>query len=240
MTVSSIITGIAYLIVQLFSNKLIASSRLGHNRWMSFSGGIAVSYVFVYVLPSLHYYQQQYVENETNLAMETELYFIGLIGVLIFFAVHKAAVRAEKTHRTGEGSFFWIQIGFFAIYNMLIAFIVFGTDVKGVEAVFYGIAVGFHYMALSHDLWREDKERYERTGRYILAGGIIAGWLAGMLISFSSFVLAVIFAFISGAMIFNVLKKELPPEEDAHLPAFLTGALLHTAVTLTLKLFFDW
>lgn len=240
MTPVSIITGIAYLIVQLFSNKLIASSKLGHNRWMSFSGGIAVSYVFVYILPSLHDYQQSYLENETELTMETELYFVGLIGVILFFSVHKAAVRAEHSHQTGEGSFFWIQIFFFAIYNMLIAFIVFGTDIEGIEAVFYGVAVGFHYMALAHDLWREDMRRYEKYGRYILATGILIGWIAGVTLSFSSLILAIIFAFISGAMIFNVLKKELPEEENANLPAFLFGALLHTVVTLALKYFFEW
>lgn len=240
MTPVSIITGIVYLIVQLFSNKIIASSKLGHNRWMSFSGGIAVSYVFVYVLPSLHEYQQKYVDEGGGLAMETELYFVGLIGVIIFFSVHKAAERAERMHRTGEGSFFWIQIGFFSVYNMLIAFLVFGTDIEGIEAAFYGVAIGFHYMALAHDLWREDTQRYEKLGRYLLAAGIFAGWIGSTFISFSSLVLAGIFAFISGAMIFNVLKKELPEEENANLPAFLVGSLLYTALTLALKYFYDW
>lgn len=240
MTIGSIITGIVYLIVQLFSNKLIISSKLGHNQWMSFSGGIAVSYVFVYILPALHGYQQDYIEVTTNLTMETELYFIGLIGVLLFFGVHKAAIRADRTHEQGEGSFFWIQIGFFALYNMLIAFIVFGTDIKGVEAAFYGVAVGFHYMAVAHDLWQEDKERYEKVGRYVLAAGIFSGWIVGNFFSFPSLVLAIIFAFISGAMIFNALKKELPEEGNANFPAFLMGALLHTAMTLALIYFFEW
>lgn len=240
MKLGGIIIGIAYLIVQLFSNKIIASSKLGHNRWMSFSGGIAVSYVFVYVLPSLHKYQEEYGDKAGELTMETELYFVGLIGVIVFFSIHRLAMKAEKTHPSGEGSFFWIQILFFALYNMMIAFIVFGSDIEGVEAVFYGIAVGFHYMAVSHDLWIEDKKRYEKFGRYILAAGIFTGWITGILIPFPSFVLALIFAFISGAMFFNVLKKEIPSEEDANLPAFLIGAVSHTIATLALKYFFEW
>ncbi|WP_053217169.1 hypothetical protein [Virgibacillus senegalensis] len=240
MSAGSIIIGIVYLIVQLFSNKIIASSRLGPERWLSFSGGIAVSYVFVYVLPSLHKQQEDYGDKAGGLTMETELYFIGLIGVIVFFAIHKAAGKAEREHPNGEGSFFWIQIAFFSVYNMLIAFIVFGTDIEGVEAAFYGVAVGFHYMAVSHDLWREDSYQYEKFGRYILAVGIFIGWIGGIVIPFSPFVLALVYAFISGAMILNVLKKELPSEENAHLPAFLIGALSHTAITLTLKYIFEW
>ncbi|WP_179107311.1 hypothetical protein [Sediminibacillus massiliensis] len=240
MTLGNILIGMAYLFVQLFSNKLIASSKIGPNRWLSFSGGIAVSYVFVYVLPSLHKYQEEYGGKAGDLTMETELYFIGLIGVMLFYTVHKAADKAERKHRNGEGSFFWIQISFFGLYNMLIAFIVFGSGKEGVEAAYYGIAIGFHYMAVSHDLWIEDPKRYEKFGRYILAGGIFTGWIVGILASFPPLILAIIFAFISGAMILNVLKKELPSEGKANLPAFLTGVLIHTIITMTLKAIFEW
>ena len=87
------ILGIVFIFIHLFANKLIPVNRIQRLHWFSFSGGLAVSYVFVYSLPSLHKEQQQlkqygghYVEH---LAMESELYFIGLLGVLLFLWIHR-------------------------------------------------------------------------------------------------------------------------------------------------------
>ncbi len=239
MTFDSLALVLVYLFVQLFANKIISSSAIGRFKWLSFSGGVAVSYVFVYVLPSLHKEQEGFSETK-GLTMESELYILGLFGLLIFYGVHKAAERAAREHEQGEGHFFWIQVVFFALYNMLISYIIFASDIEGIEAVFYGVAVGFHFMAVSHDMWREDSKRYESLGRYLLAVGIVAGWVTGVFAPLPSFVLAIVFAFISGAMVLNVLKKELPSEENAHFKTFLAGSLGYTLITLALKYFFNW
>ncbi|MFD2705954.1 hypothetical protein [Salibacterium lacus] len=239
MAVDTIILGALYLFVQLFANKIISSNSIGRFKWLSFSGGVAVSYVFVYVLPSLHK-EQDSISQGSELTMESELYILGLGGLLIFYGVHKAAERASRKHEKGEGSFFWIQIAFFVVYNMLIAYNIFASDIEGIEAVFYGIAVGLHFMAVSHDMWREDAARYEKLGRYLLAAGILLGWVIGVFAPMPSYMLGVVFAFISGAMIMNVLKKELPSEENAHFRTFLGGALGYTVLTIAMTLFFDW
>ncbi|RSL29868.1 hypothetical protein D7Z54_28965 [Salibacterium salarium] len=238
LRIDTILLGIIYLIVQLFANRIISSSTIGRFKWLSFSGGVAVSYVFIYVLPSLHKEQEDFAKS--GLTMESELYILGLIGLLTYYGVHKAAERASKIHEKGEGSFFWIQISFFAVYNMLISYIIFASDIEGVEAVFYGIAVGMHFLAVSHDMWREDSERYQKLGRYLLATGIVAGWSIGVFATMPSFALGIVFAFISGAMIMNVLKKELPSEENAHFRTFLGGAIGYTLLILALKWFFEW
>ncbi|MFB5661794.1 hypothetical protein [Alteribacillus sp. HJP-4] len=230
---------IVYLTVQLFANKLISTSHVGRFKWVSFSGGVAVSYVFVYVLPSLHEEQEKFKASGL-LAMESELYLLGLFGLLVFYAVHNAAEKAYQKHAQGEGSFYWIQIIFFGMYNMFISYHVFGSDIEGIEAWFYGLAVGLHFMAISNDLWREDAKRYVELGRYILAAGILSGWLLGVFVSMPDYALGIVFAFISGAMILNVLKKELPSEHNAHFRTFLLSSIGYTLITFALKLFFEW
>ncbi|MBP1970614.1 zinc transporter ZupT [Virgibacillus natechei] len=239
MTIDAVLLVLVYLTVQLLANKIISSSTIGRFKWLSFSGGVAVSYVFVYILPSMHR-EQEGLSQDAALTMESELYVLGLFGLLIFYGVHKAADRASRQYEHGEGPFFWIQMVFFSIYNMLISYIVFASDIEGVQAVFYGLAVGLHFMAVAHDLWREDSQRYESLGRYILAVGIIIGWVVGVFAPLANNTLAIVFAFISGAMILNVLKKEIPNEENAHFPTFLVGSLGYAFITLTLKYFFNW
>lgn len=108
--------------------------------------------------------------------MESELYMIGLAGLLIFYATNKTADRQrQKRGEEGRARFFHLQLGFFTLYNMLIAYIVFASDVTRLQGIFYALAVGLHFLAVSHDLWREDWRRYERVGRFVLAGGHLGG-----------------------------------------------------------------
>ncbi|WP_227002650.1 hypothetical protein [Salicibibacter kimchii] len=70
---------------------------------LSFSVGIAVSYVFVYVLPSLHEEQQELGEQAEEFVMESELYFFGLIGLLTFYSIKKAEEVSQRKYENREG-----------------------------------------------------------------------------------------------------------------------------------------
>ncbi|MBU9712146.1 hypothetical protein [Evansella tamaricis] len=241
MSLDAFIMGFAFIIIHLTANEVLPSNRIQRLRWFSFSGGLAVSYVFVYVLPSLHKEQVLVKKYTDYLTMESELYFIGLLGVLMFYGIQKMVRKAD---REGDGkkhtTLFYMQIVFFAIYNMLVAYITVSSNVMGVQAVFYGLAIGLHFIAIAHDMWREYGEVYNKIGRYILVIGIIAGWIMGMRVALSPLTQSIIFAFISGAMILNVLKYELPPDGEAHFPTFAIGVISYTTITMSLKFFFQW
>lgn len=242
MSVDSFFIGIFFIIIHLLSNELIPDNRALRKKWFSFSGGLAVSYVFVYVLPSLHKEQIILKGYRDYFAMESELYFVSLLGVIVFYGIQKV-VRTEM--RKAENpekalTLFWLQIAFFALYNMLVSFTVVSHNVSGSQAVFYALAVGLHFIAVAHDLWLEHPEEYNRVGRYVLALGIVAGWVLGAVVHLHPFIEAMIFAFISGAMILNVIKYELLPDEEAHYLTFAIGVIAYTAVTMSMVFFFSW
>ncbi|CAM3955160.1 hypothetical protein [Alkalicoccus chagannorensis] len=230
-----------FIIIQVFANKIISSSSLSKVRWMSLAGGIAVSYIFVYILPSLHHEQDEFGETAFELAMESELYFFGLIGIVVFYVMNKLAERYR--HRRGatiKDRFFFVQALLFFMYNGLISYIMFAADQSLPQLIFYSTAVGLHFMAVAHDMYRENEEKYRQYGRFLLPSGIFTGFLFAILTPHNAVVLAIVFAFISGAIMFNVIKNELPSEDDAHLPTFVIASFGYTAATLVLKLFFDW
>ncbi|MFC0557959.1 hypothetical protein [Halalkalibacter alkalisediminis] len=241
MSLDAFIMGFAFILIHLLANELIPSGRIRRLKWFSFSGGLAVSYVFVYVLPTLHKEQILVKKYGDYFTMESELYFVGLIGVLIFYGIQKVVRKAQLNDKTNKArALFWLQILFFGFYNMLVAYTIISHDVLGVQAVFYGLAVGLHFVAVAHDLWREYADIYNKVGRYVLALGIVAGWIMGVTIHLSPLTESIIFAFISGAMILNVLKYELPPDEEAHFPTFAIGVVSYTTITMSLKFFFQW
>ncbi|WP_147804207.1 hypothetical protein [Alkalicoccus halolimnae] len=238
---ASFIVVLFFLIIQVFANKVISSSSLGKIKWMSLAGGIAVSYIFVYILPSLHHEQDEFGDTAFELAMESELYFFGLIGIVLFYTVNKLAERhRHKRGASVEDRFFFSQTLLFFVYNMLISYIMFASEQPLEQLVFYGTAVGLHFMAVAHDMFRENNVKYRKYGRYMLASGILTGWLVATLTPPSPIVLSIVFAFISGAIMFNVIKNELPSEDSAHLPTFVLSAFIYSALTLMLKFFFDW
>lgn len=219
MSAELVILGIVFISIHMLANQLIPAEKIRRQRWLSFSGGMAVSYVFVYILPSMHRLQENINEYGESLTMESELYIVGLLGLLLFYSIEKAVGNYPHRKRPrGENP----------------------ANVSGVQALFYGAAIGLHFITIAHDLWRDSQERYKKIGRYVIVAGIIAGWLIGVFIQLPSIIKAVIFAFISGAMILNVLKNELPHEQDAHFPSFVSGVFFYTTVTVILKFFFEW
>jgi zinc transporter ZupT len=54
----------------------------------------------------------------------------------------------------------------------------------------------------------------------------------GLVSEISEAALAVLFAFLAGGVVMNVLKEELPEERESRFWAFVLGAALYSAVLL--------
>ena len=236
MNMVSFYIGIVFIVLHLMANKLLPAERIKQILWFSFSGGLAVSYVFVYLLPTLHQEQYAIDDKYRALTMESEIYILGLIGVVSFLLIQVIVRRHDVSQRAS----FYTAVAFYTVYNAMISFTVLSADISGVQAVFYSFAIGLHIIAVAHDMYREFPVEYSRTGRFIMAGGIVVGWVFALTIDLNPLVKAIIFAIISGAMIFNVFKNELPHEREIHFPTFVIGVFAYTALTISLKFFFEW
>ncbi len=89
-----------------------------------------------------------------------------------------------------------------------------------------------HFLVNDYGLRHHHEEVYDRTGRWILAVAIIGGWSLGNIFSLHEAVLGALFAFIAGAIIFNVLKEELPEERESRYRAFALGATVYAAALI--------
>lgn len=230
------IVGIVFIIIHFFANALLPSERLKQMRWFSLSGGLAVSYIFVYLLPTLHKEQANIEEPYRRFTMESEIYFVGLIGVVAFLGL-QILIRQNYVSHTAS---FWSAISFYAVYNALVSFTVLSFEVAGIQALFYCIAIGLHFIAVAHDMWREFPTEYNKYGKYVLALGIVTGWIFALTVNLSPLFNSIVFAFIAGAMIFHVFTHELPSEKETHFPTFAAAVVIYSALTMSLKFFFEW
>ncbi|WP_280768845.1 hypothetical protein [Salipaludibacillus daqingensis] len=236
MSIIPFLVGIVFIAIHFLANVLIPSGKMNRIKWFSFSGGLAVSYVFVYLLPTLHKEQTNIDEPYRHLTMESEIYFVGLLGVVVFFGIQIIIRQNYISHVSS----FWSVIMFYALYNALVSYVVLSFEVSGIQAIFYCFAIGLHFIAVAHDMWREFPQEYNKYGRYILAVGIVLGWLFALTTDLTPLFKSIIFAFVSGAMLFTVFKHELPSEKEAHFPTFAAAVVIYSFITMSLKFFFEW
>lgn len=62
-------------------------------------------------------------------------------------------------------------------------------------------------------------------GRWVLATGLLLGWMLDRTVTFSPLVLAVLVAFLAGGVILNVLMEQLPGERQSRYLSFAAGII---------------
>ena len=74
----------------------------------SLGGGIAVSYVFVHLLPELSYFTQQLKQEGDFLKWVADMnlsYYVTLLGFMLFYGLQKLADRLAAPRRSSEWDF---------------------------------------------------------------------------------------------------------------------------------------
>lgn len=203
---------------------------------ISFAAGATAAYVFVHLLPELHGARETFTESATvTLRYEgMAIYFLALLGFLVFYGLdHLRARLGESAREAEESAAFRIHIGGFAAYVALMSYLlVHGLEGEGVQTVLYAVAVALHFLGIDHAMREEHGVTYERVGRYILAGACVLGWAIGLMVALPPSILALLVAFISGSIIMNSLITELPSEKDGRFVPFLVGGLVYGLILL--------
>jgi len=205
---------------------------------ISFCAGMAAAYVFVHVMPEMHGARRAFVESvSAHLRYEGMLvYFLSLVGFLVFYGLDHLRAQAQETQESEQdGRAFRLHVGGFAAYVWLIGYLlVRNLEESEVSIALYAVAIAVHFLAVDHDLRHEHGAAYEQRGRYLLAAMAVFGWAVGVLFTLPHQVLALLVAFLSGAIIMNSLIMELPSEKDGRFVPFMIGGVLYGLILLPL------
>lgn len=235
----SAIFAIGLAVVHLFSGKLRFLKTIPRSRLLSIGSGVSVAYVFVHILPELS--QAQATVQETwggGLAfLEHHVYLVALLGVAIFYGLERIAkVSRQRNQKAGQGDVteaqvFWLHISSFAVYNALIGYLLLHREESRIPSLFFFVfAMALHFVVNDHGLRDNHKDAYDRIGRWILAAAIIVGWTIGRGTEIDKAAIALLFSFLAGGVVLNVLKEELPEERQSKFGAFALGAALYAAI----------
>lgn len=230
-------------VIHLLAKNLRFLHVVPRSRWLSFGSGVSVAYVFVHILPELSEQQTsiQALMNAQLLFLEHHIYLIALVGVAVFYGLERLAKRSRQQNQaTGDGDVteryvFWIHMASFAVYNALIGYLLLHRESPGWSSLFtFAIAMALHFLVNDFGLRQDHKKSYDHSGRWILAVAIVVGWTIGTATEIHEAAIAVLFAFLAGGIILNVLKEELPEERQSRFGAFALGTISYAALLLAI------
>lgn len=237
--------------VHLFSGRLHFLDGSPRSVWLSVAGGVSVAYVFVHLLPELGESQEtvsEAVGGGILAFVENHVYLVSLFGLASFYGLERAArVSRFRGHRrairvdvaggedaAGKGVF-WLHLASFAVYNAVIGYLLLHRIDSGVMPfLFFSLAMALHFFVNDFGLREHHKSAYRRLGRWVLAAAILFGWTLGLFTEVSELSIAVLIAFISGGVVLNMLKEEIPEERESRFWAFALGAAAYAALLLAL------
>jgi len=243
--------GVALLFAAIYllggrANQLFGES--GLRRFHSFAAGIAVSYVFVYIMPELHAIREVHVQAQNDyiqrLFPEYSVYLAALIGFLIFYGLESMVARSREKVGKKDDHYgaatprqAYIHIGGFAIYTWLITFQI-GQSSQGlVSLCIFAVAMGLHLAPITNRLRSEYPAVYEPRGAIVLALASLAGWACGRTLNLPGPLVMDMAAIVAGGVIVNAAIAELPRERKASFWSFFIGAAAYTALLLILSHF---
>jgi hypothetical protein len=236
-------TGALFLALVLFAGWRV-TPELGHGRrrLASASAGVAVAYVFVYMLPELDEAGEAFVDAAKGIALpfpEYRVYTAALVGFVLMYGVEHLRIWSrtspEAAGESREMRTFRLHVGGFALYAALVAFAMAESASHGeLPVALYCIAMGLHFVGAAGDLYVEHGALYMKPGRQLLAGAVLGGWVLGALVPVPPITYYTLLGLISGGVVVNSMLMELPGEKDGRFWPFVTGAVAYSIVLLLL------
>jgi zinc transporter ZupT len=241
MIVATALLALCLSVIHVLAGRLSFLNVVPRSRWLSAAGGIAVAYVFLHILPELAAHQETFEEGlRINAeAGEVWVFALALAGLATFYGLERLA-RTSRGHSRQRGAedavgagVFWLHLGSFAIYNVLIGYLLVHRDEPGPWPLAgYFLAMSMHFLTNDFGLRQDHRDRYDKIGRWLLASAVLAGWALGVVIEVPDIVVAFLFAFLAGGIVLNVLKEELPEERQSRFWPFILSAAIYAAVLI--------
>jgi hypothetical protein len=227
----SLLSIVIFALVHVFAEKTRSIDTIIHGRFLSICGGVAISYVFIDILPKLCISDIIVKKALSGIFpyIEYHVYIMALTGFLLFFIVGRSHTFLEDNGR------YYLSLTSYACFNFFVAYSVADPNNPDVRPLsLFKIAMGLHYFTNDYALNQSHEIVYDRYGKWILVYSLFLGWIVGLWYDLSEAAVAVISAFIAGGVILNVTQHELPEENPNNLGAFLFAAAVYTLILLVI------
>lgn len=237
----SLAAALGLSVVHLYAGRLRFIDVIPRSRLLSFAGGISVAYVFLRLLPDLARSQARvgYTMEQALHIPRDPVFFMALLGVVVFYGLERLAERSRKEQRITKGDdcptplVFWISIGSYSVVNFAVGYLLVYREAAGMGRLsLLFLAMALWFVVSDYALRAQYRDNYRAPGRWILAGSVLLGWTTATATPVPDSLLSIAVAFVAGGVVMNVLKEELPRERESAFWAFALGAGMYSALLM--------
>ena len=239
---SSLIVVILLAATFILGGYLDIGARAHRRRWLSLGAGIATAYAFVQLLPEMAEAQKAFSEAAVGTRLlfpERRVHIAALLGFILLYGLEHLVSKAREQRREervteGKGDLtYWLHIAGFAVYGALVSYLMIDLGRRGLPfLILYFVAMSLHFFGTDHSLRREHGALYDRSGKWILAGAVLAGWIIGSSTSIPVTYLSTLQGFVGGGVVISSVIMELPKENEGRFWPFFVGAVGYALIIL--------
>jgi hypothetical protein len=223
------ITAFAFAMIHLFSGQIHKFLHKQEQKVTSFSGGMAIAYVFMHLIDKLG--------KADKIIGKTSFSLLCLMGFLLFYGLEYLSYQILKDNKYHNNLSFSVELAFTGIYNFLIIYAIPKQFQQyGYPAFLYILAMGLHL--LSHDLIfaEEYSTAFHSWGRYVLVSAVACGFFVDAFNPQSNqYISDGLMAILAGSLLFNIFKEEVPSPKNSNFLWFFGGVLLYTVLMFFLN-----
>lgn len=244
MTFVSFLFVLVFAIVHAAVKFVGRISNASRRKLISISGGVAIAYVFSITLPNLSTSQKQ-IDSQTSTGfLETvnnDAYLVAMAGLLLTYALEKVAHSFHREDsvrdRLRSGNlYFLIPLIFYTLFNVIVGYLLLhGQMGTAKETVFYFAALSVYLLTSDISMRSINHRLFDKFGRWLLVAGVLAGWFFGLVVDLKDEWVSIIYAFISGGIIYQVMQEEIPQHRKSTFRYFAAGCVLYTVLWVAVR-----
>ena len=226
----TLISALVLSAVHVFSGALRFLDKVPRSGWLSFAGGVAVALVFLEILPELAESQEAVARAvDTGSYLKNHVYIVAVIGLALFYGMDRMVKRSRQRQRdagaadhTTDGVF-WLSMAVVGAKNLTVGYLLAREPRTSAGLALFTLALALEFTVGDRGLHSDHQANYDRIGRWLLAGVLLTGWIAGTTGAVPDLGVTVLSALLAGMIVLNVLKEELPQERQSRFWAFALG-----------------
>ena len=212
--------GVFLSLVHYYSDKLSQFFSTNKLKLVSFSAGVSIAYFFLMLLPEI-YGGFTYLNKL--------IFFFILIGFILFHLTEKFIYQHERKEQLMHDLKEAHSLVFF-FYHFIVGLVLIRILANGfIEGMLFFIPILFHMTITNVSLSEIHKKMTEsKLIRFLLCISSLIGILFALFASISNVLYYTLFSFIGGAMLYIVVREEIPKEKKDHPKYFILGAFIYS------------
>jgi hypothetical protein len=205
---------------------------------LSSASGISVAYVFIHIFPELAEAQEHFSSQRGIIGfLDHHVYIIALLGLCGFYGLErliKQNKEESKGNETLKSPFlFYLHVTAFALYNGLIGYLLVHEEHESqTELWMFAFAMSVHFLVNDFGLKQTHKHLYSNYVRWSLSIAVAIGFVLGQSFDYQQNIAFILYGFLAGGVILNVLKEELPDERKSKFWSFFAGATAYAIILM--------